>query len=558
MARCVNLLWYSFFCLLAGLQAGIVFQAGGQDKLITPAEIASSEHLIGLRFSPAERDSMIMGLKDNLKTIEHFHRMTLGNSLPMALDFDPLLPGMHPPSRQLPIDWNIPQHVPLPANKNDLAFYSILQLASLIRHKQITSLELTRFFLKRLRKYGDTLHCVISLTKNIALVQAREADSDLAHGIYRSPLQGIPYGLKDLFAVKGTRTTWGTPPYRDQVLDQNAFVYQQLRKAGAVLVAKLSMGELAMDDVWFGGLTRDPWDLQKGSSGSSAGPAAATAAGLVPFAIGTETWGSIVAPSAVCGVTGLRPTFGSISRSGAMTLAWSSDKIGPICRSAEDAAVVFAAIHGTDGLDRSARNIPFNYQENLPLSRARIAFAANYIDTLPDSSPEKRVIRELRHLGARPEPVVFPDTLPADPVLAIIVNAESAAAFDRLTRSHRDSLMTQQSRNSWPNLFRVSRFIPAVEYIQACRFRYQIMQQAARLLEKFDVIVVPTFAGNQLALTNLTGNPVVVMPDGFDVNGLPQSITFIGKLYGEASLLAIARAYQNGTNYNKKHPALFR
>lgn len=544
--------------LMVILFSGLVYPAKAQDSLVNPTNIASAEKLIGLNFSAAQRDSMQDGLKDYLRDYGYFHRMVPHNNLPMAMDFDPVLPGMKFPVRQDPINWKIPLNVSLPANRNDLAFYSILQLASLLKHKKISAVELTRFFLDRLKKYGDTLHCVISLTPEIAMAQAESADRDLARGIYRGPLQGIPYGLKDLFAVSGTYTTWGTPPYRDQQIPEDAFVYTQLRKAGAVLVAKLSMGELAMDDVWFGGMTRDPWDLQRGSSGSSAGPASATTAGLVAFSIGTETWGSIVAPSAVCGATGLRPSFGSVSRSGAMTLAWSSDKIGPICRSAEDDAIVFAAIHGTDGLDRAARNIPFNYRESIPLSKLRIAYAKNFIDTLPDSSPVKRVLFELKQAGATLIALDFPEIPHTSAVLGTIVGVESAAAFEELTLSHQDSLMVQQYKYSWPNLFRTSHFIPAVEYIEACRIRYRMMLQADSILDSYDVIVVPTYTGDQLALTNLTGHPVVILPDGFDNQGLPESITFVGSLFGEARLLAAAKDYQDATPYNNHHPALFR
>jgi Asp-tRNA(Asn)/Glu-tRNA(Gln) amidotransferase A subunit family amidase len=251
----------------------------------------------------------------------------------------------------------------MPADRNALAFYSILQLASLVKNKKISSVELTQFFIDRIKKYGDSLQCVISLTEEIAMQQAKEADAEIAAGKYRGPLHGIPYGLKDLFSVKGTKTTWGAAPFKEQVLDDDAFVYSQLKAAGAVLVAKFTLGALAMGDYWYGGRTRNPWNTRTGSSGSSAGSASATVAGLVPFAIGTETHGSIISPASTCGATGLRPTFGSISRSGAMTLSWSLDKIGPLCRSAEDAAVVFNYIHGTDELDASAVNRPFNYKQ---------------------------------------------------------------------------------------------------------------------------------------------------------------------------------------------------
>ncbi|MHB1922034.1 MAG: amidase [Chitinophagaceae bacterium] len=535
----------------------LVQNSFSQDTLITTKDIGPAEKLIDMNFSPAQKDSMLDGLKSFRENYVTFHQMDLSNDQPYPLAFDPILPGMKISKHQDPVKWVIPTGIKLPKNKNDLAYYSILQLASLIKNKQITSVELTRFFISRLKKYGGTLHCVISLTSDIAMKEARKADKELARGIYKGPLQGIPYGAKDLFAVPGTLTTWGTPPYRNQVINQTAFVIGQLEKAGAVLVAKLSLGELAMDDVWFGGQTRNPWDTTEGSSGSSAGPASATAAGLVPFAIGTETWGSIVAPSATCGVTGLRPTYGSISRSGAMTLAWSSDKIGPICHSAEDAAIVFSAIHGTDGLDNSAGNFPFNYSGKVNWKTLKIAYARNYIDSLPQNSPEKNTLNILKKLGAHLIPITFPDHLHYNAILGIIVGAESAAAFDVLTRSHMDSQMVQQKKYSWPNQFRTARFIPAVEYINACRHRYEIMQKLDPIIEKYDMIVVPTFAGEQLAATNLTGHPVVVLPTGLDSTGHPTSITFIGKLYQEGTLLSIAKSFQAATVFNKEHPPYF-
>ncbi|HUX85270.1 MAG TPA: amidase [Chitinophagaceae bacterium] len=545
--------WFRTAPLLLILSWGM---AQGQDTIINTVHVVAAEKLIDLDFSPAQRDSMMDGLTQELQTIRYFHSLDLPNDLPMALDFDPRVPGRRYEMHQQPLVWKYPE-VRLPQRKEDLAFYSILQLGSLIRHHKISSVELTRFFLDRLSRWGDTLHCLVTLTPAIALTQARKADSEFARGIDHGPLQGIPYGLKDLFSAAGTPTTWGSPPYRDQAPGPDSYVYTRLRKAGAVLVAKLSLGELAMGDVWFGGMTRNPWDLSEGSGGSSAGPASATAAGLVPFAIGTETWGSIVDPTSTCGLTSLRPSFGSVSRSGAMTLAWSSDKVGPLCRSAEDDALVFAAIHGTDGLDRSARWMPFNYSDQTRLSTLKMAYISNYMDSLPKQNPDRQVIAELTRLGAHLEPLAIPAHLHGSGILGTIIGAESAAAFDWLTRSHRDSLMVQQGSGDWPNQFRTSRFIPAVEYIQACRLRYRLLMQLDSLMGKFDVIVCPTFTGDQLALTNLTGYPVVVMPDGFDARGHPHSITFIGKLYGEGKLLAAARAYQDATGFHTRHPVLF-
>ena len=526
---------------------------------VSPEQIAGAEKMAGIQFNAWKRDSMGNQLNSNLRVYRYLHSFQLANSVPLPQWFDPVLPGMRFDTKQLPVHWAIPEQVAMPSNKKDLAFYSIPQLASLIKHKKVSAVELTRFFINRLKQFGDTLHCVISITEAIAMKQAKAADDALAKGIYKGPLQGIPYGLKDLFAVKGTMTTWGTPPYKDQVIEEDAFVYRQLTNAGAVLVAKLSMGELAMDDIWFGGQTKNPWNLQQGSNGSSAGSASATVAGLVPFAIGTETYGSIVAPSAVCGATGLRPTFGSVARTGAMTLAWTSDRIGPICRSAEDAAIVYAFIHGSDNTDRASRTMPFNYTGSSDIHQLKVAYAANFIDTLPAGSPEKQVIATLQKAGVTITPYQFPADLHTSDLLTMIWAAESAAAFDPLTRSGKDSLMVQQWQSRYPKGFRSARFIPAVEYINVCRRRYEIMQEVYPVLSKYDIIIVPSLADEPMALTCLTGNPCITLPTGLLPDGVPSSITFIGgKLYSEATIAAFARKYQQLTGHHLQHPPRFR
>jgi Asp-tRNA(Asn)/Glu-tRNA(Gln) amidotransferase A subunit family amidase len=391
------------------------------------------------------------------------------------------------------------------------------------------------------------------------MAQAKKADEEIKAGKYRGLLHGIPYGLKDLFAVKGYKTTWGSTPYKDQVIDEDAYVYKKLREAGAVLCAKLSMGALAQNNKWFGGETKNPWDLTQGSSGSSAGSAAATAAGLLPFTIGTETLGSIVSPSTRCGTTGLRPTFGTISRSGAMVLCWSLDKVGPICRSAEDAAIVFNYIKGTDGLDASAVDKTFNYDGKTDFKKLRIGYAENYFKRLDENAPERKVLEVYRSLGADLKAVDFPDTS-VYPVnyISLILNAESAAAFDELTRTNRDDLVERQDRGFWPNTFRSGRMIPAVEYINANRYRAELCKAVNEFMKDFDVIISPSFGGRQLAITNLTGHPVICMPMGFNNNGSPLSITLIGNLYDEGTILAAAKAYQDKTEHNKKHPEKFK
>ena len=544
-----------FFCLaLLGAKCSMA-----QDS-IRIADLRSAAKIIDISYTQKELDTMYSGVMENFENYRLMHQQHLDNAVPMSLWQNPVLPGMKFATKQEPIVWNLAASVSLPKNPQDLAFYSVEDLASLIKNKKISSVQLTQFFIARLKKYSDTLQCVVSLTEELAMQQAKAADAEIAKGKYRGPLHGIPYGLKDLFAVKGTKTTWGAAPYKDQVIDEDAFVYTKLRDAGAVLVAKFTMGALAMGDYWFGGRTKNPWNLKNGSSGSSAGSASATTAGLIPFAIGTETWGSITSPSATCGATGLRPTFGSISRSGAMTLSWSLDKIGPICRSAQDAAMVFAAIHGTDGKDQSAVNLPFNYSPAASLKGKKIAYAKNYFDKITDTSRnEWKVLDTYRKLGVDLIPVNFPDSgLYNYNIMDVVISAECAAAFDEFTRNGLDDAMTRQTKFDWPNSFRIARLMPAVEYINANRQRYLLMQAVNKVVEQYDAIICPNNWGNQSAITNLTGHPAICFPIGYNAQQLPRSITLIGKLYDEASIITVAKAYQNATQWNKEHPALFK
>jgi Asp-tRNA(Asn)/Glu-tRNA(Gln) amidotransferase A subunit family amidase len=535
-----------------------VISAGAQTRTDTISFIRNQAKWIDIDYSDAEADSMIGNLNNFLFLYKSLHKTLPDNSIPYPFAFHPAPPGMLIPGRKERIFWEIPSKTVLPANQEDLAFYSIPELASLISSKKISSLALTRFFIDRLKKWGDTLECVITLTEDLALTQAKLADEEIKAGIYRGPLHGIPYGLKDLFAVKGYKTTWGSTPYKDQVLDIDSYVYKRLKEAGAVLCAKLSLGALAYNNKWFGGETKNPWNLNQGSSGSSAGSAAAVVAGLLPFTIGTETLGSIVSPSSRCGATGLRPTFGTVSRYGAMVLCWSLDKAGPICRSAEDAAIVYAYIHGTDGNDPSAIRHTFNYTGKADLSKLRIAYTENYFRRLNTAAPEWKVLETYRSLGAIVNPVIFPDSA-MYPVnyITLILGAESAAAFDELTRTNRDDLIERQDRDFWPNSFRAARNIPAVEYINANRYRSQLCKSMNDFMKDYDVLIVPSFAGRQLSITNLTGHPVVCMPVGFNQAGSPLSITLIGNLYDEATILAVAKAYQDKTEFNKIHPPKF-
>ena len=520
-------------------------------------QIAVAEKVMGLDFTEEERALMLPDVIENLGRIYTMRQYQIPNHVPPALDFNPIPAGVSFSKVQYPLVWDTPAEVKLPNNKEELAFYSIMELASLLKSKKISSTELTQIYLRRLKKYGDTLQCVITILETEALQQARQADEEIAKGKYRGFLHGIPYGVKDLLAVKGTKTTWGAMPYKDQTIEETATVVKKLEAAGAVLVAKLTLGALARGDVWYGGVTKNPWNLAQGSSGSSAGSASATVAGLVAFAIGTETLGSIVSPSTRCSATGLRPTYGRVSRAGAMALSWSMDKIGPICRSAEDCAIVFQAIIGADGKDQSTLDLPFNYNATTPLSQLRIGYLKTHFEEdYPSKKQDSLSLLVLQSLGAQLIPVDLPKDIDVS-ALRLILTVESAAAFDELTRSNLDSLMVQQNRYAWPNTFRQSRLVPAVEYLQANRLRYQLIQQTHEIMKNFDVIVAPSFGGNQLLLTNLTGHPCVVVPNAHQTNSNPSSISFIGNLYDEGKLLNIARAYQKATDFEDIHPPFF-
>jgi Asp-tRNA(Asn)/Glu-tRNA(Gln) amidotransferase A subunit family amidase len=527
---------------------------------VTKADIRAAQKLIDLQFTEQEMDTLLEDLNGNVKRYQTMHEFDLKNEVPLALIFNPLPPGFVTDSNFQTNEWNIPDDVPMPVNQDELAFYNVMELASLLKNRKITSVDLTRLYLDRIRRYDDTLQAVITVTKDLAMDQAARADGEISQGIYRGPLHGIPYGVKDLLAVEGYETTWGSATHRVQTLDYTATVVKKLEKAGAVLIAKLTSGALARGDVWFGGKTKNPWDLEQGASGSSAGPAAATAAGLVGFSIGTETMGSITSPSIRCGTAGLRPTFGRVSRNGVMTLSWSLDKVGPICRSAEDCAIVFDAIHGADPADPTTRTLPFNYEGPANLSQISLGFLEDSFEKDTVNKNNESTLATLRSLGADIQALNLPDTsdLPLQ-ALSLVMYAEAGAAFDDLTRYNLDDQMVRQDEGARPNALRQSRFIPAVEYVMANRYRYQLMQQMDSLFEQTDVIVAPSRAPNyyQLLITNMTGHPVIVVPNGFDDEGHPQSVTFIGKLYDEATILEVAKAFQEASEHDEQHPAMF-
>jgi Asp-tRNA(Asn)/Glu-tRNA(Gln) amidotransferase A subunit family amidase len=542
------------FALVLGLFGTALAQS--HSNAISAADVRGAEALIGLDFSDAKIELLRPGLGKQREHYEVMRQWPLSNGVPPALQFNPLPVGYRLETQRKKFRATPLPRIKLPDNPDALAFYSISELAALLKSRQITSVQLTEFYLERLKRIGPQLECVVTLTEDLALAQARRADREIAAGHWRGPLHGIPYGAKDLFATKGIATTWGAAPYTNQVFDFDATVIQRLEAAGAVLVAKTTLGELAMGETWFGGMTRNPWNRQQGSSGSSAGSAAGTAAGLFAFGLGTETYGSILSPATRCGVTGLRPTYGRVSRAGAMTLSWSMDKIGPLCRTAEDCALVFQAIQGPDGEDPTVLDVPFNYDARLDVTKLRVGYLQTVFETKTGDGRknDEATLATLRQLGVRLQPVTFPEYPLSN--ISFLLSTEAAAAFDELTLSGQDDWLKQQTAGDWPNTFRQRRFVPAVEYLRAQRIRWLLIQDMAKAFAPFDVILAPSGAGMTVLLGNLTGHPCVVVPNGFSAAGAPTSIYFLGKLYGEAELLALAKRYQDATDHHRKHPTL--
>jgi Asp-tRNA(Asn)/Glu-tRNA(Gln) amidotransferase A subunit family amidase len=553
MAKAFGKLFILLIIAFIFFMFGLYFDDLFPEKQISKETVACAETLLGLSFTEAERDSMLEGLKEQRTNYDSIRAVKLKNHVLPAIEFNPIPVGWT--AEDLPIRFHLSDYsyAALPEDHQELAFYSIGELAHLLKQGEISSFELTTFFIERLKKFGPELECIITLDELGALEAARQADIEIAAGKWRGPLHGIPFGIKDLFATKNLKTTWGAKPYEDQIIDMDATVVSKLKEAGAVMTVKLTMGALAWGDVWFGGKTRNPWDISQGSSGSSAGSAAAVSAGLVPFAIGTETWGSIVSPSTVCGVTGLRPTYGRVSRYGAMALSWTMDKIGPICRNVEDAAIVFKAIAGPDGKDQTVFDFPVDYTPEIEPMELRIGYVKQDFESdYAFHKQDSLALMKMRSMGWDLIPVELTD-LPVEDI-SLILNAEAAAAFDLLTRSDRDDLLVRQVKNAWPNVFRTSRFIPAVEYINANRIRTLLIQEMHKLFKEIHVFIAPSWKGNTLLLTNMTGHPCVVVPNGFDEESHPTSITFIGDLFREGQVMALAKRYQDATNFHEKHP----
>ncbi|HWG19308.1 MAG TPA: amidase [Terracidiphilus sp.] len=600
-------------------------EANGTDQSkppkITPEMTDAAAILAGIGpFTDEQKKMMIDGLVDRNGSMKAIRKLHLPNSVAPCFVFHPqpardrTPPGIHFLSVKKStgptgmIGWTADESVTAPSAIDEVAFASVSHLASLLKAGKVSSLDLTKMYIARLKRYDPKLHFVVTLTEDRALAQAKAADADIAAGKYRGPLHGIPWGAKDLLAVKGYPTTWGAGGFEHQSIDEDATVVQRLDAAGAILIAKLTLGALAMGDKWFGGRTRNPWNPKQGSSGSSAGPASAVAAGCVAFAIGSETLGSISSPCTRCGDSGLRPTFGFVPRTGAMALSWTMDKLGPICRTAQDCALVLDAICGPDGKDTSVYpHAAFHWDPALDARKLRVGFLKSDFDNPKPFKPEQGAATEsaedkkkredrnasrqtrqarvaydhkfavaaldkLRSMGVNLIPVELPK-LPYGAMVTML-ECEAAAAFDELTTSGRDKLLTEQGTDDWPNNFRTARFFPAVEYIQAARARSLAVQQVSALFDQVDIVVAPT-ESLQLVVTNLTGHPALIVPNGLRGNdaprppreddgnddniggpGTPVSITFLAGLYQDAKLAAFASTYQEATGFHKQHPNL--
>ncbi|MCB8933427.1 MAG: amidase [Fimbriimonadaceae bacterium] len=546
--------------LMAATAAGAMAPRGaaqGQSPPSDPAAVTADdlkvlEKVFAIEFTDEERAALVNSVRGARRGFENIRTLPIDYTVEPPTPFSPL-PGrsrVASAPRGVSVRPSPPTVKEVPKGE-ELAFQSVRNLGELLRTRKVTSVQLTQLYLERLRRYGDALLCVVTLTPDLALKQAEQADAEIRAGKSRGPLHGIPCGVKDLLATKGIPTTWGADPYKDQVFDYDAAVVERLRDAGAVLVAKLSMGALAQGDVWFKGRTRNPWNPATGSSGSSAGSAAATAAGLVGFAIGTETLGSIVSPSHVCRVTGLRPTYGRVSRRGAMAVSWTMDKIGILCREVEDCALVFAAICGADPGDPSSVERPFHYDPRVDLSRLRIGYLSSAGTEGEAAAPQSvGYLKRLLDLGAKLEPVVV-DPIPSGANL--VLGVEASAAFDAFTRG---DAIDELKNSAWPSTYRSNRYVPAVEYLQAQRARTLLQKRFEEQLGDVDVLVADERGGHTLFVTNLTGHPQVLVPNGTDDRGAARSVSFIGRLYEDDLLLAVARRFQETGDAHHLRPDL--
>jgi Asp-tRNA(Asn)/Glu-tRNA(Gln) amidotransferase A subunit family amidase len=532
--------------------------------------IAAAEQLAGIAFTASEREMMSRTVAEQVSMLASRQTLTrFSNTLAPALKFDPRLPGMKIDIPTKASIWTREEMSRLPGDDADIAFAPVTSLSRWIESGALTSMRLTRIYLDRLKRFDPQLRCVITLCEEHALQQAAAADREIAAGNYRGPLHGIPWGAKDLLDTAGIRTTWGAEPWQDRVPDENATVVRRLDEAGAVLIAKLSLGALAYNDIWFGGRTSNPWNTAQGSSGSSAGSACATAAGLVGFSIGTETFGSITSPSIRCGATGLRPTFGRVSRAGAMALCWSLDKIGPICRTVEDCARVLDAINGVDDADPSSVGLPLYFDMQRDLADVRVGFSPRWFEQGDDL--DRAAFDALKRTGVQMHEIDLPDW-PYD-ILLTMLYAEAAAAFEDLTRSNLDDTLRWQAPQAWPNTFRQSWFLPAIEFVQANRFRRQCMQMMAKRFERVDVMIGPSFAGSLCLITNHTGHPSLTLRSGFrspqqrrratdaatttrPAQRVPHGISLIGRLFAEGTLCRVGLALERELDVWRERPPL--
>ena len=541
-------------------------RGGGQQQpmRVTREQISAALVLLGLNFQDGEIDMMLNRANQALGSYEALRKIDVPYGVEPAFCFQPGLPGRTPIKGPAVFAPTIAKKakVKAPQNLEDLAFYRVTELAPLVRSREVTSTALTRMYIERMKRYSPKLLCLVTLTEDLAMEHAAQADKEIRSGHYKGPLHGIPFGVKDLFDTKGILTTWGAEPFQSRVPDEDATVVDRLNKAGAVLIAKLSMGALAQGDLWFQGRTRNPWNIEQGSSGSSAGSASATSAGLVGFSLGTETLGSIVSPSGQCGTTGLRPTYGRVSRYGAMALSWTMDKIGPICRGVEDCAVVLHAIYGPDGHDRTVAADPFHWSPRKPLRGMRIGVLQTAFDRMQGANKDiyTQALADLKKAGIDMRPVDYQEEMTQ---VRFLLEAEGAAAFDDITRDGQVRNLKGQAASDWPNTFRSSRLIPAVEYIRAQRARTLLVEKFEKFMADWDVIVMPPQA--LLTTTNLTGNPQVVtkcglaeatLQDGTTKVRVPRNIGFLGRIYDEGSPLRVALAYEQVTEWHKQHPPM--
>jgi len=548
---------------------------------VLPSTFAEAEKLMQVTMSEAQRQmaaqSWSTSMAGMLERRTGPHKVMLEPELAPATQWNPVLPGMQAGPKLARIVRSKLEAVPLPSRDEDIAFAPVTQLSRWIEARQLSSERLTRIYLARIERLDPKLRAVITVTHDHAIARAKDADREIRAGKYRGPLHGIPYGVKDLLDTAGIATTWGAEPFRDRVPKADSTVVARLNEAGAVLIAKLSLGALALNDIWFGGQTMNPWLLEEGASGSSAGPGAATAAALVGFAIGSETGGSIVSPSMRCGVTGLRPTYGRVPRTGAMTLCWSLDKLGPMTRSVEDAVLVLNEISGPDGHDLAAQPSKLDFDAAAPVKGLKVGYFPTWMDEAPATDVDRAALASLKSLGLTTIPVTLPDW-PYDS-LNLILFAEGAAAFEEITLDGRISQLREQVPDAWPNLFREARFLSAVDFVQADRLRRKVALEMARIMSEVDLLIVPSLRDEMLTISNNTGHPSLTLRTGFvevaearsdwapnpakplpkfsPPRRVPHGVTLIGRLFDEGTIARVGLALEKQARVVGERPPGF-